>query len=128
MIDIEVYIKNRILYIDYGYVRVGDIYKLMDKLDTLIDELPKPFQTISLYERAIAQNSLPAPDDSGGIQAFADFMETHGRDLSVWVLPGDNILFRSLHNIANKRDAIAVAKTVEDAEEIILAHRDIFQN
>ena len=43
-LDIDVYINKGILFLDYGYVRVGDIYKLMDKLEQVIEELPRNSQ------------------------------------------------------------------------------------
>lgn len=75
-IDIDIYIRNDILFIDYGYVQVGDIYKLMEELEHLIDDLPRPFQTISLYERAI-ENSRDSIRIARTVKEAEDIIAAH---------------------------------------------------
>lgn len=121
--DIKVYVKNSVLYLDYGYIREGDIQELQKKIIDFLPALPSPFQTISLYDRAISMNCLPVPQDEDGISYFGDFMSRHGRDLSIWVISPQNLLYKSLSGIAKGRVSFKVAGSIEEAEQIVEEHR-----
>jgi hypothetical protein len=122
-VDINVFIENDILFFDYGYVRVGDINTLKAELEGYIRDLPTPFQTISLYDRAIEKNSLPVPEDTDRINSFANFLEKSGRDLSIWVISEQNLLHKSLLSIAQNKEFVRVARSIDEAKKIIEEHR-----
>lgn len=117
--DIKVWVKNNILYIDYGYIRIGDLIDLRLQVYELIKLLNPPFQTINNFTRSVSMHWLPHEEEIESINILSNYLCENGRDHTVWVVPKRSLLYKSFKDIVRPEVFREFADSVEDAEVLI---------
>lgn len=122
MDNIDCYIKIRdknTLVFDLGYLRAGDVGRIMTEAVTLLKRLERPFFTVLDMTRMIRSCSLVHPDDYDSINDFADRLNDEGRFLSFWIVPESSIQYKVWRSLFSERKWICRVDTEEEAREHI---------
>jgi hypothetical protein len=82
-----------------------------------------PFESISILDRMIEQNTLIHPEDFDKFKEFGKFLNQKGRDLSVWVVPESSILHKTSLITIPSGGNVSIAETLHDAISKVENHR-----